>query len=80
MRKIVDGKCNLKKTHIYYPQVQGQLALSRVKRCDFVFFLSVSRKINVEGIYYDEVYWNQSVLPKLTEFRHALKYLSHEIS
>ena len=44
------------------------------------FFLSVSRKINVEGIYYDEVYWNQSVLPKLTEFRHALKYLSHEIS
>lgn len=82
MCEIVDGRCNLKRTHIYYPQVQGQLALSRVKWCDFVVFLSVSRKINVERIYYDEVYWNQSVLPKLTEFyfRHALKYLSHEIS
>ena len=38
MCEIVDGKCNLKRTHIYYPQVQGQLALSTVKWCDFVVF------------------------------------------
>ena len=74
-----NGKFYLKRVHVdgYYAQVQGQLLLTGLKWCDFVVHLNVSRCINVERIYLDHDYCEQTLLPKLKEFYfdHAIKYL-----
>ena len=36
--KIVNGQLNLKKTHEYYFQVMGQMAITGLKWCDFMVF------------------------------------------
>ena len=53
-----DGKPRLKVHHKtgYYAQVQGQLALTGLPWCDFVVFLSKSRQLNVQRIYFDIIY------------------------
>ena len=75
---IVDGKPQLKINHKsgYYSQVQGQLALSGLTWCDFVVFLTGSRNIHVQRIYFDAAYWMQTILPKLVSFYfdHVLPY------
>ena len=76
---VIEGKAKLKVNHKsgYYAQVQGQLALSGLPWCDFVVFLTGSRNIHVERIYFDKLYWEQELLPKLHTFYfdHALPYI-----
>ena len=53
----------LKRSHSYFCQVQGQMAITGRCRCDFVTY--TERGINVERIHYDEDFWNNELLPKL---------------
>lgn len=70
MCHVVDGKPQLKVSHKsgYYAQIEGQLALLGLPWCDFVIFLTGSRDINVQKIYFDVLYWEQELLPKLHAF------------
>jgi hypothetical protein len=43
-----DGKINLKKSHAYYCQVQGQLMITGVNFCDFLVF--TRKEIHIERI------------------------------
>ena len=58
----------LKLNHPYYAQVLGQMAIGGRKWCDFVIF--TLRGISVERIYFDPVYWQTNLLPKLQDFWH----------
>ena len=69
----------LKKRHSsgYYEQVQGQMAITGMKWCDFCVFLSETNEMCVDRIPFDDIYWSTQLLPKLKEFYldYALKYL-----
>ena len=52
----------------YYAQVQGQLALTGLPWCDFVVYLNGSQNMAVERIMFDEPFWADEMLPKLTKF------------
>ena len=56
----------LRTNHIYYAQVQGQMAVGNRPWCDFVIY--TSKGISVQRIQFDKVYWEKTLLPKLTEF------------
>ena len=56
----------LKRNHPYYSQIQGQLAITGRKWCDFVIY--TKRGISVETISYNEEFWKNKLLPALTEF------------
>ena len=43
----------------YYAQIQGQLALTGPKWCDFCVYLSEANEICVDRIYFDNKYWSQ---------------------
>ena len=65
-----DNKYYLKRNHNcgYFAKVQGQLALTGLKWCDFVVFLSESNELNVDRIYFDDNYWQCIPSPKLSSF------------
>ena len=56
----------LKRTHPYYCQIQGQLAVTERKWCDFVVF--TNKGVSVERIKYDREFWESKLLPKLINF------------
>ena len=56
----------LRQNHIYYAQVQGQMAVGGRMWCDFVIF--TTKGISVERITYDDNYWHRTLLPKLEAF------------
>ena len=62
----MDGKLKLKESHYYYAQVQGQMAVGERPWCDFVVF--TLKGISVERIRYNQEYWKDKLLPKLTSF------------
>ena len=62
---INNGTLVLKKTHHYYYQVQGQMAISSRKWCDFVVYTTAG--ISIERIEFDELFWNDTVT-KLKHF------------
>ena len=70
---------HLKKEHTagYFAQVQGQLAITGLSWCDFCVYLSDSDEMCVDRIYYDNNYWSNKLLPKLSKFflNYALEYL-----
>ena len=43
--------------HIYYDQVQGQVARSGAKWCDFVVY--TTRGVSIERIHFDEEHWKK---------------------
>ena len=57
---------NLKTRHAYYSQVQGQMAITGRKWCDFVIY--TLKNLSVERIYFDQAFWDGELLPKLTDF------------
>ena len=57
---------NLRKNHIYYAQVQGQMAVGQRPWCDFVIF--TTKGTSVQRILFDNDYWNKELLPKLASF------------
>lgn len=50
-----DGHCKLKDSHPYYAQVQGQMAITGVKWCDFVLFTKMG--LSIERIPFNPQYW-----------------------
>ena len=56
----------LKQNHTYYCQVQGQLAITERKWCDFVIY--TTKGVSVERILYDADFWENKLLPKLITF------------
>ena len=54
-----DNITTLKKDHAYYAQIQGQLALSKRKYCDFFVFTHVG--YFMQRIYFDNSYWEKLV-------------------
>lgn len=53
------GDVTLKQSHKYFFQVQGQLALTSRKWCDFVVW--TLKGISIERIYFDSEFWLQMV-------------------
>ncbi len=64
--KLVDNKPSLKKTHVYYFQCQGVMAICQLSYLDFVVF--TQKDLHVERIYFDEQDWKSNMLPQLTSF------------
>ena len=56
----------LKRRHPYYSQIQGQLAITDRKWCDFVVY--TKKGISIERIDNDTEFWENKLLPKLTAF------------
>ena len=56
----------LRRTHGYYAQVQGQMAIGERPWCDFIVFTTLG--ISVERIKYESNYWDHTLLPKLISF------------
>lgn len=55
----------LKHKHAYYSQIQGQMAITSRKWCDFVIF--TTKGLSVERINFDPDYW-KNLLDKLVDF------------
>ena len=66
LRKEVDGSLKLKQNHVYYSQIQGQMAIGEWKWCDFVVY--TTKGISIERIPFNSTFWESELLPKLTEF------------
>lgn len=62
---VKDGQVTLKRTHKYFYQVQGQMAICRRNWCDFVIWTPAS--LTIERIPFDQQFW-LDVLPKLEKF------------
>ena len=56
----------LKRSHPYFCQVQGQMAITERNWCDFVIY--TPKGISIERIQYDPDFWTKELLPKLTTF------------
>ena len=80
MAHMKEGRVELKRTHKYYYQVQGQMAICRRTWCDFVIWTPYS--ITIERINFDENFWKDTykkleqfydaaVLPELASPRHS---------
>ena len=70
--ELHDAMPRLKRSHKYYYQVQGELAIMHVPWCDFVVWTTAG--IFVERITPDRDLWNTAMLPKLTAF-----YMEHVV-
>ncbi len=57
---------HLKRSHQYYSQVQGQLAITQRRWCDFVIY--TNQGISVERISFDSEFWLDQLLLKLINF------------
>ena len=56
----------LKENHAYFARVQGQMGLGERLWCDFVVY--TEKGISIQRIPFDETYWKNKLLPKLTSF------------
>lgn len=63
--KIVNGEFKLEKTHDYYFQVMGQMAITGLKWCDFMVFCK--NDWHIETIFFDEEFF-AGMLNKLSVF------------
>ena len=60
------GHLELKQSHQYYAQVQGQMAIGERPWCDFIIY--TLKGISVQRITFNQSYWKDKLLPKLTAF------------
>lgn len=60
------NKIRLKRSHPYYSQVQGQMAITERKWCDFLVY--TTKDFAVDTIDFDEDFWKQKLLPALEKF------------
>ena len=60
------NQLKLKKSHKYFAQIQGQMAIGERQWCDFVVY--TLKGISVERINFDDDYWILRLLPKLQSF------------
>ena len=70
-----DGALELVRTHPYFWQIQGQLAVTNVKWCDLFVWLGDDHFLQRIGS--DELFWESTMLPALCGFyqEHAVPYL-----
>ena len=55
----------LKRSHAYFAQVQGQMAIGGRMWCDFVIF--TRKGVDIQRIMFDKGYWTEQLLPKLED-------------
>lgn len=74
-----DDKLVLKRTHKYFDQVQGQMALTKRPKAYFVVFTFVD--IQIIEVPFDSCFWVGSMLPNLISFYevHFRKYLAENM-
>ena len=73
----VDGKPKLKRTHKYYPQVQGLMGVTGAKWCDFVVY--TSKGMSIERIPFDPQFWTElKGTLKMYYFKHFLALAARE--
>ena len=65
---ILEDKPCLKVNHDYYYQVQGQMAITGIHKCDFVVW--TPQTFHVQTVNFDNEFWNNKCLPKLEHFFH----------
>jgi hypothetical protein len=63
--KEENGKFCLKKTHNYYAQIQGQMALGGAEWCDFLVY--THKGMLIERVLFDPDYWKEAY-EKLSQF------------
>ena len=63
--ELVDGQAQLRKTHDYYFQVTGQLAITEAAFCDFVTW--TCNDLHVVRVYLDSQLWGE-MLKKVKDF------------
>lgn len=75
---VSDGVVQLKRSHQYYCQVQGQMAICGAKWCDF--FVWIGNDNFLERVEFDERLWTEDLLPKLLQFyaTAAIPYLQEK--
>ena len=56
----------LKRDHLYFAQIQGQMAVGERPWCDFVIY--TTQGLTVERVLFDSDYWENTLLPKLVSF------------
>ena len=61
----VDGTVRLKNSHMYYTQIQGQMALCKATWCDFVVY--TPKGMHIERVSFNEEFW-KNVNDKLEKF------------
>ena len=66
IRKEADVRLVLKKMHIYFSQVQGQMEVGGRMWCDFIVY--TRKGISVERSRLDQQLWESDLLPKLCNF------------
>ena len=78
MEQIGACKCKLKEDHQYYAQVQGQMAVTGARLCDFIVF--TSKGIYVQRLLFDSVFWAE-LEQKLFSyyFEHFIKFASAKL-
>ena len=74
MQKGSDGRLHLSRSHPYYAQVQGEMAILDVEWCDFVVFSK--GEVIADRILADLDYWND-LEEKLEQF--YLQYVVPEL-
>ena len=73
MEKTSDTECKLKENHPYYAQVQGQMAVTGARWCDFVVY--TSKGLYVQRIPFNPEFW-EDLKQKLVSyyFNHFIKF------
>jgi hypothetical protein len=66
--KIVDGKLELRKSHAYYYQCVGQMAITGVHDLDFVIYAPRTGEIVINRLGFVEDEWIQ-IFEKLASFK-----------
>ena len=59
-------KLQLKRTHPYFAQVQGEMAIVSTEWCDFVVYTPVG--LHVERVAFDYRFWEDELFPSLERF------------
>ena len=58
----------LKKNHVYYYQIQGQMFCSGLRKVDLVVWFGDNQPLFIQSIIYDEHFDQNSILPQLNFF------------
>ena len=64
--EVRKNKIHLKKSHKYYCQIIGQMAISR--KCQSYFVVYTQANMFIEKIKMDNEFWEKEMLPKLQYF------------
>uniref|UniRef100_A0A2S2N9F1 YqaJ viral recombinase domain-containing protein n=1 Tax=Schizaphis graminum TaxID=13262 RepID=A0A2S2N9F1_SCHGA len=64
--KVEGQEIKLKKEHVYYYQIMGQLHATKRKKCFFVIY--TAKWISIEEIYFDQSFWDSKMSEPLQTF------------